>query len=229
MDGRGVFLIGALIGAAALGSSLSCSAPDPGAIVFSERLRGPGDPGSSGTSGPGASSGTSGPGTSSGSSGDGGSGADSGGPDPVFAQAPAFNGTAPAGQPPNAPAKGKNAAHTGAAGQDPAGQECQSCHAARDAFGGTAYTSINGQGRLTATAQIVVAGPDGKVYATAYTDADGNFWTDSVGVTIPPNSRVGIRNGAGKKRLMTMTISGDAGRACNAATCHNAQNHVYLD
>lgn len=221
MDVRGVFLVGAVIGAAALGSTLSCSAPDPGAIVFSERPRTGPDPAASSS----GASGTSGATTDSGTGEEGGT---SGAPDPVFAQAPAFDGTPPAGQPPNAPAKGKDAQHTGAAGQDPAGQDCQTCHAGRDAFGGTAYTSINGQTRLP-NAQIVVAGPDGKVYAVAYSDADGNFWADAIGVTIPPNSKVGIRDGKGKQRIMSTTISGDAGRACQSAACHNAQNHVYLD
>jgi hypothetical protein len=226
MDYRGVLLFATVVASAGL-ATLSCSAPDPGAITFSERAGGGGGGGESssgGTSGTtsggtGGSSGTSG-------GGDGGGGGEGGaGGDPVFG-----GSQFAAGNPPGGPAKGKQQHQQINANLDPSGVNCMQCHAGTWAFGGTLYTAITGGAGRVAGAEIRVTGPDGKAYASAYSDADGNFWVQSVGAPIPANSKAGVRNAAGKVKIMSATVAGDGGRACNEAACHGADtNRMFLD
>lgn len=133
-----------------------------------------------------------------------------------------------AGTPPNGPAKGKTT-HTMNATNDPSGVECMACHTATFAFGGTVYSKMDGTGTRVAGAQVVVSGPDGRVFATAYSDADGNFWIDNTGQPMPAKSRVGVRDGT-KSKVMNGEIGGAEGAKCNNATCHgNAALRVYLE
>ena len=137
------------------------------------------------------------------------------------------------GSPPNGPAKGK-AEHSavpapGNATNDPSGVDCMSCHASTFAFAGTVYSDISGGARV-AGAEIRVTGPDGKPFASAFSDADGNFWVPSTGAPIPEKSRVGVRSGT-KSINMTGVIGGASGARCNNATgCHgSASFRVYLN
>lgn len=222
MDCRGVLLVGLLSGAAIVSATTSCSAPDPGQITFAERPRGssgevvgPGGPGG-GPDGGGVEGGTSPEGGT-----DGGS---SGGKvDPVFGTSTFAPGKPGVG----APAKAANGAHGG----DASGKDCvvAGCHldVRPWAFGGTLYSDAAGAARVK-DAEVRVTGPDGKVYATTFSDVDGNFWLDSPGTPIPANSRVGVRI-AGKQMLMSGSIgAGQAG--CNqGGTCHGGgAGKVYI-
>ena len=217
MDYRGVLLVGMVCGAAILGATSACSAPDPGEVTFVERPRGTSGDLSSGGPGP----------TVEGGAGEGGAtdagteGGSSGAVDPVFGTT-----TFTAGQPGRgAPAKAANAAHAG----DSSGKDCivAGCHQGGWAFGGTLYTDGAGTARVAA-AEIRITGPDGKEYAKTFSDVDGNFWIDYV-APIPANSRVGVRTADGKKINMSGSVgAGQAG--CNqAGTCHGGTaGKVYI-
>ncbi|AKU97230.1 hypothetical protein AKJ09_03894 [Labilithrix luteola] len=75
-----------------------------------------------------------------------------------------------------------------------------------------------------------MTGPDGKEYAHAYTDENGNVWIDKpLTGDIPANSRAGVRKGTSVK-TMVGTIGGPSGAACNNAGCHgNAAQKLYLN
>ena len=208
MDYRGVLLIGAVIGAGALASSTACSGPDPGAITFAERQ-------SQSTGDPQGSSGASGTGGTSGTAADGGGG-DTGGPvDPVF-------GTTPfAYIDPGVTANNANDAHGGTV----EGKDCivAGCHlegAKPWVFGGTVYSTAQG-GATVPKAEIKIVGPDGAEVGTTYTDANGNFWLEKAGTTIPAGSRVGVRKEGGKAHLMATPLQpADSGCSANRANCH---------
>jgi hypothetical protein len=211
MEIRGVLLVGVLSGAAIVSATTSCSGPDPGYVVFSERVKGT-DQTSGGIVPPEEAgvvrvAGTTDAGSDAGSSGD-----------PVFGKT-----TFAAGQagPPVNVAKAANPAHNG----DASGKDCiqGGCHldARPWAFGGTLYSDAAGTARV-AQAEVRVTGPDGKVFASTYSDADGNFWFEASGtVLVPPaGSRVGVRNGT-KFLDMNGSISGQTG-CSKAAGCHGA-------
>jgi hypothetical protein len=205
MDYRGVLLIGAVVGAGTLAMSTACTGPDPGSITFVERPRGPGEPQAS-------SSGTSGT-ASSGSAGDGG-GSDAG-VDPVFGSTP-FGYTDP-----GVTANASNVLHANTVKD----KDCMvaGCHADGNrvwVFGGTLYTAADGA-TTVAKGEIKIVGPNGAEVGTTYTDADGNFWLDKAGTTIPAGSMVAVRRegGAGSKRMLTALQPTDNG-CSKAGTCH---------
>ena len=209
MNYRGVLLVGMVCGAGILGATTACSAPDPGEVTFAERPRGSGGDLSSGGPGPTVEGGVAEGGVAEAGKTDGGS---SGTADPVFGTS-----TFAAGQPGRgAPAKAANGAHAG----DSSGKDCivVGCHQGGWAFGGTLYSDAAGAARV-AGAEIRITGPDGKEYAKAFSDVDGNFWIDYV-TAMPANSRVGVRTADGKKMNMSGTVgAGQAG--CNqGGTCH---------
>jgi hypothetical protein len=221
MDYRGVLAIGLLSGAAIVGSTASCSGPDPGQVTFIERPRG--------SSGELTSGGTSNGGVDGGATIEGGTveGGTDGGSSGVVAD-PVFGTTAFAlGQPgQGAPAKAANPAHNG----DSSGKDCivAGCHLNQWGFGGTLYTDAAGTARVP-NAEVRISGPDGKEFQKTYSDVDGNFWIQGLGVPIPANSRVGVRTADGKKMSMSGSVGpGQAG--CNqAGTCHGGgAGKVYL-
>lgn len=222
MDFRVVWLSGIVIGTAAAAGA--CDAPDPGEITFSERSKTESSSGSSGqaSSSSGASS-TSSSGTP-GTDGGGSSSGEAGAADPVFG-----NSAFAAGNP-GQNANGANAAHAG----NVEGKNCiqAGCHLdaanAKWGFGGTVYTKATG-GTTVKNAEVRVTGPDGKTFGMAYTDDNGNFWFDGAGAKPPANSRVGVRD-ATKKKVMTGTVAGDPGAACNAPACHgNTAMRIFLE
>ena len=92
-------------------------------------------------------------------------------------------------------------------------------------FAGTVYETING-GATVKNAEVRVSDAQGKLFASVYTDDNGNFWYE--GAKPPANSRVGVRNAA-KKEVMVGVVAGDTGGACNAAACHGgAAMRIYL-
>jgi hypothetical protein len=217
MDFRGVLLVG-MVGAAGLVAAVSaCDAPDPGQITFIERPKGSSGELTSGgqPTGEGGAPTTEG-GTMTEAGAEGGSSGMTG--DPVFGTT-----TFAAGQagPPVRVAKAANAAHNG----DASGKDCivAGCHldARPWAFGGTLYTDATGTGR-TANAEIRITGPDGKVYASTYSDVDGNFWFETSDPKVPAGSRVGVRT-ATKVMDMSGTVGG-AQVGCQSTTCHGAGN-----
>lgn len=212
MDFRGVLLVGMLSAAAVAGATTSCSGPDPGQITFSERKltsdvtsggTPTGDSGTTAEAGGGKEGGVDGGGSSSG--------------DPVFGTTKFAAG--PAGPPVNV-AKAANPMHGG----DASGKDCVvgGCHldARAWAFGGTLYTDAAGTARVP-NAEIRVTGPDGKVYASTFSDVDGNFWIELGDPKVPANSRVGVRNGT-KQLNMAGTIGGAQVGCQKAAGCHGA-------
>lgn len=213
MDYRSVLLVVGLAGAGLAAATTACSGPDPGEITFRERPRG-----SSGELTSGGTSGLVEGGTDEGGTpGDGGTGGTDGAvkADPVFGTTTFTAGTPGRG----APAKDKNPAHGG----DASGKDCivVGCHLSSWTFGGTLYTDTAGAGRV-AGAEIRITGPDGKEFSKTFSDADGNFWTDTpAGAAPPPGSRVGVRNGT---KVMNMSGTIGAGQVgCNqAGTCHGA-------
>jgi hypothetical protein len=222
MDYRAVFLTCAIVGAGAVASTAACSAPDPQAITFSERPGSPGEP--QGTSSGGSSSTSSSSGATSSS---GGKAGDSGAP------ADAIFGTAPIKwQDPGIAANAANAAHNNTVeGKDCVQGGCHLGGAKAWLFGGTIYSAAQG-GATVGKAQIKIVGPDGAEVGSAYTDANGNFWMEAQGKTIPPNSKVGVRRegGTGTKMMATPLSNTDAGCNANRANCHGtaATGKVYI-
>ncbi len=222
MDYRGVLLLGMLSAAALIGAATSCSGPDPGQVTFIERPKG--SSGELTTGGlPVVEGGV--PVTEGGTPGEGGTkegGSTSG--DPVFGTSTFAAG--PAGPPLNV-AKAANPMHNG----DASGKDCvvAGCHldARAWAFGGTLYTDATGTARVP-NAEIRVTGPDSKVYASTYSDVDGNFWIELGDPKVPAGSRVGVR-AAGKMMDMSGSIGG-AQVGCQSGACHGAGNpgKVYL-
>jgi hypothetical protein len=216
MDYRGVLLVGMLSGAALVGAATSCSGPNPGEVTFIERPKG-----SSGELGTppiveGGTVATEGGTTTEGGGADGGSSGMAG--DPVFGTTAFAAGSA---GPPIRVAKAANAAHNG----DASGKDCivAGCHldARPWAFGGTLYTDAAGTAR-TANAEIRITGPDGKVYASTYSDVDGNFWFETSDPKVPAGSRVGVRT-AGKVMDMGGVVGGMQ-VGCQSPACHGGGN-----
>ncbi|MBX3209017.1 MAG: hypothetical protein KF764_28550 [Labilithrix sp.] len=205
MDYRGVLLITAVLGAGAFASSTACSGPDPGALTFAERQTqgSTGDPGSSGTSGT--------PGTGDGGATEGGAAVD-----PVFGTTP-FTYVDP-----GVTANDANPAHGGTV----EGKDCivGGCHLEGGrpwVFGGTVYTAAQG-GAVVPKAEIKIVAPNGSEVGTTYTDANGNFWLEKDGTTIPAGSKVGVRRegGAEAKHMITALQPTDRGCSANRANCH---------
>ncbi len=218
MDYRGVLLVGMLSGAALVGAAASCSGPDPGEITFIERPKGsPGELTSGGSSNGGVEAG---PTAEGGPVSEGGAEGGSSGMarDPVFGTTAFAAGSA---GPPVRVAKAANPAHNG----DASGKDCivAGCHldARPWAFGGTLYTDAAGAAR-TANAEIRITGPDGKLYASTFSDVDGNFWFETGDPKVPAGSRVGVRT-AGKVMDMGGTVGG-AQVGCQSTACHGAGN-----
>jgi hypothetical protein len=217
MDYRALVLVVAVAGSCTLGLTVSCYAPDPGEITFSERPKSgisSGDP--VGTS----SSGGDGGGTSS-SGGDGGG--SSGAPLTAFSGAPAYAAGAANGN-------SNNGSH--ATGN--VGTNCQDCHkngGTGPAWGiaGTIYAAPTGA-VIVAQAEVRLVGPTGTELAKVYTDALGNFWSDPIAGGIPAGSKIGVRNGTLTK-LMSTALAGDNDGACQRAGCHaaGAQGHMFLN
>jgi hypothetical protein len=207
MDHRSVLLLTVVLGSAALASS-ACTGPAAGSVSFSE-----GTSEAVKDSKTGSSSGAK---SSSGDSPDG----------PAAAADPVFKDAFTAGTAQGGPAKGQ-ASHTvlpapANATKDPSGLNCMQagCHIDTFAFGGTLYADVAGSAPV-AGAEIRVTGPDGKTYASTFSDADGNFWASSTGVPIPAGSRVGVRKD-GKVQEMGGKVEGADGAKCNNTTCHGS-------
>ncbi len=215
MDYRGVLLLGMLSAAALVGAATSCSGPDPGQVTFIERPKGSsGELTSGGPPGPTVEGGVTPAEGGTTTDGGGGEGGSSGTPgDPVFGTT-AFALGAPGR---GAPAKMANAAHNG----DSSGKDCivSGCHLNQWGFGGTLYANAAGTARVP-NAEVRISGPDGKVFQSTYSDVDGNFWIDGLGMPIPAGSRVGVRTADGKKSEMAGAI-GPAQAGCSqGGTCH---------
>lgn len=209
MNFRGLLLIGAVVGAGLVAGAAACSGPDPGALTFSTRP-------SSGVSEP--------QGTDSGAAAATDAGVDAG-PDPIFGT------TAFAYVNPGVNANAAADEHAGTV----EGKDCMvaGCHldgAKVWVFGGTLYSSADG-GAPVARGEVKVVGPNGVEIAKAYTDANGNFWVEKAGTTIPAGSKVGVRKeGGGKPRLMATGLQpGDSG-CSKGGTCHGGQTgKVFAD
>jgi hypothetical protein len=216
MNVRGLLLFGSLVGAALFGGAQSsCSGPDPGFLEFRER----------GRTDPTASSG--------GTPTDGGGGEGGGPADPVFGTSTFAPG--PVGPP--APAGNRAGPASTQHMNTVVDKDCflAGCHDGTVGptwgFGGSVHVAATG-GAPVAGAEVRVTGPNGTVYASTYTDADGNFWiAQPAGGPIPANSRVGVRN-ATSKQIMTGTVSGPGatGGGCNSGgTCHGgAMTKLFL-
>jgi hypothetical protein len=207
---RGALLASAVLGAGALGATAACSGPDPGAIRFSVR------PGASGES-----QGTPSP---SGAPADAAPEA-SPPPDEVFGTTPFLYVD------PGVIANAADGEHEGTV----EGKNCitPGCHADGSkqwVFAGTLYSSAAGTATV-AKGEIKVVGPNGAEIGTAYTDANGNFWLDKPGATIPAGSKVGVRKeGGGPARLMAAGLQPTDNGCSNAGTCHGGQQgKVYAD
>lgn len=212
MKVRGALLVGAVVGAGVLGAVVACSAPDPGALSFSVRPGASGEPQGSSSSSTGAP-------------------ADAAveaapPPDPIFGTEP-FKYVDP-----GVVANTANAAHAGTV----EGKNCiaTGCHGPGSSrpwvFAGTLYSSSAG----TTTAvkgQIRVLGPDGTEVGTTYTDANGNFWLEKAGTTVPAGSTVGARKeGGGPTRAMQTKLQTTDNGCSKGGTCHGGQTpKVYAD
>ena len=230
MDYRGVLAITMLLGAAGLAAA--CSAADPSTVNFSERPKGQTGDLTSGGPSPtdGGSSGTSG--TSGSTSGEAGTdGGSSGQPITAFTGAKAFNAAgATVGV-------SQNAGHNFAGNtppSNPAGHNCVDCHkqggsAAGAVWGiaGTVYTSGAGTTPIKG-AEVRVVDAAGKELALVYSDADGNFWSDTIVGGIPGGAKAGARNATVTKLMSTALTTQDSG--CQKAGCHVAgsQGRVFL-
>ncbi len=212
MDHRFVLLAVLALGCTSV-AAVSCSAPDPGAITFAERVGAPLQP--------------SGPGGSTSSSGDGGGpapdgGASSGAPDPVFGT------TAFAYQNPGLVANGANVAHAGTV----VGKNCvqASCHAPGSPkvwlIGGTVF---DGPASTTTVAQAEVRVVDatGRELAKAYTDPNGNFWLEKGALPdIPANAKAGVRTATAVQRMGAGITGPTVG--CNNTGCHVDGNKLWV-
>lgn len=208
MDYRSILLISAVAFGGSLAALTACTAPDPGAITFAER------PSSSGGEPPIGTGGT-----------DGGGDTGAGGANTVF-------GTTPlAYVNPGVAANNADVTHAGTV----EGKDCQTtgCHLDGPkvwVYGGTLY-GAQGGGATVAKGEIKIIGPNGAEIGSAYTDANGNFWLEKVGTTIPAGSKVGVRKeGGGAPRMMDAPLQpGDSG-CSKAGTCHGGtQGKVYAD
>lgn len=197
MSSRSILLVAAVLGAGA-SSFLSCTAPNPGEITFSERPRG-------------SEQSSSGGGGSSSSGGDG-----SDGPaDPVFGTDP-FEYADPGARAND----NEMGTHAGTVeGKNCVTSECHDGAGPKWAFAGTVYSTITG-GDTVAQAEVRVVGPDGKEFGRAYTDGDGNFWLEKDDRP-PAGSRVGVRRAGGRPMHMAATVEGTVGASCNGDSgCH---------
>lgn len=224
MNYRSVLLMGLLGGAGVVGSTSSCSGPDPGQITYSERPKGTtGDLTSGGTSGTSGVTPTDG-----GSSGaeTGTEGGTSGLPVTAFTGAAPFDPAGASVGSSNVPASHPN-------GGNPAGVNCMTCHGpagpanAKWGIAGTVYTTAAGATPL-AKANLRIVDAKGKELASVYSDPLGNFWADTIVGGIPAGSFVGVRNATVTKLMTTALAAKDSG--CQQAACHvaGAQGRVFL-
>ena len=217
MEYRVVWLSGIVVGTAAVASS-SCYAPDPGEVTFSERPRTESSSGVASSGGPSSSSSSGG---SSGGDGGSSSGGEAGAPDPVFGMSAFAPGN------PGQNANGASATHPGGTVE---GVNCftAGCHldtGPKWGFAGTVYETING-GATVKNAEVRVSDAQGKLFASVYTDDNGNFWYE--GAKPPANARAGVRNATAKMNMVAV-VAGEAGGACNSAACHGgAAMRIYL-
>jgi len=211
MDYRGVLLVGVVLGMGVVASATACSAPDPGAISFSERPGGGTSDTASGKQG-----GTPGGTTSGGPTTDGGGTTEAGGTtsDPIF-------GTSTfAWEDPGVTANNANAAHNNTV----EGKNCiqAGCHlggAKPWAFGGTVYSAAQ-NGQTVPKAEVRIVKPDGTEYGHAYTDANGNFWLE-MATPFPDGSKVGVRKEGGTSAGHMATLLKPDSNGCSATgTCH---------
>lgn len=197
-----------------LGGVLACSSPDPGYLEFAER-RGTLDPAAvpSSTSNPGSSG-----------SPDAGGTVDAGGP----AGDAVFGTTTFAYQNPGQAANNADGAHGGTVeGKDCVVAGCHGNGGKPWLFGGTVYNAATA-GQTVAQAEVRIVDPTGKEVAKAYTDANGNFWFDKGALTIPANSKVGVRT-ATKVARMATPLGATGGGCNNAAGCHGTTMRVYVN
>lgn len=97
-------------------------------------------------------------------------------------------------------------------------------------FAGTLYSTA-AAGATVAKGEVKVVGPNGADIGSAYTDANGNFWLERAGTTIPNGSKVGVRKeGGGAPKLMATGLQ-PTDRGCSkGGTCHGGQSgKVYTD
>ncbi len=215
MVNRSVLLIGVLLGTGAVAFVPACSGPDPGAISFEERPPSGLASDTPGTGGTGGTGGTSGDGGTTGT----GPKTDGGGTKDFF------NNEAFAYADPGSKANAHTGTHVAPTNQIPLqGKNCvqAGCHLDTKpwAFAGTLYTDVNGTATV-AQGEIRIVKADGTELTRAYTDADGNFWLESPDRP-PAGSKVGVRKAGGTPKMMTGTIEGATGAACNAGGCHGS-------
>ncbi|HSO35249.1 MAG TPA: hypothetical protein VLT33_22125 [Labilithrix sp.] len=117
---------------------------------------------------------------------------------------------------------------------NPAGQNCIDCHKAGGSaagaiwgIAGTIYTSAAGTTPIKG-AEVRVVDAAGKELALVYSDANGNFWSDTIVGGVPGGAKVGARNATVTKLMSTALTTQDAG--CQKGGCHVAgsQGRVYL-
>ena len=206
MDYRGLVLIAAMSGAGILAVT-SCTAPNPAEITYGEP-RGVAPIGTSGSD-PGEG------GTSSGEGGATDGGGEASGPVTAFSGAGAYNAAGAAQGSSNQAANHPNAGN-------PAGVDCMSCHGPAGGAGskwgiaGTVYTDGTGATPVE-KAEIRVVDSTGKELALVYSDALGNFWSDTIVGGIPAGAKVGARKGA--TALMSTSLTA-ADSSCNRTGCH---------
>ncbi|MBX3261994.1 MAG: hypothetical protein KF782_20085 [Labilithrix sp.] len=98
-------------------------------------------------------------------------------------------------------------------------------------FGGTVYNAAQGD-QVVTKAEIRIVGPNGAEVGTTYTDANGNFWLEKEGTTIPAGSKVGVRRegGAEPKYMATPLQPTDRGCSATRANCHGTDGtgRVYV-
>ena len=213
-DHRVVLLAGAVLCAAFAGAS-ACTAPDPGAITFSER-----------PSGTGGDTSSTGGGTTTTTTGDSGTGTTVT-PDAVFGTT-TFAYADPGLQ------ANKQTAHNGpVVGKDCA--QSAACHQANNTsgapvwtFAGTLYAA--GGKTTIAKGEVKVIGPDGGAVGNTYTDQDGNFWYQ--GDPLPAGSKVGARADgvAAAQHMSTALLATNTGCSSAGSNCHGttAQGPVHV-
>ncbi len=192
-----------------------CSAPDPGAVVFTPHGNGPTSSGQTPPPNPGASGNPQ-------PSGDAGSPLEGG---PIVSGDAAvdsgtsaiFSGAFSAGNQPQTTAA-QNHANRGQGVVPSKDVNCMTCHSANGPghqfmFAGSIYTDVNA---TTGAANVEVRVVDNAgTGISTYSDADGNFWLVS-NTPVPLPGQSGARDANGHTQIMPQALA-DPG--CNS--CHN--------
>ena len=211
-----VFGLGAMIAAVGV-AGWACSAPDPGDL-------GETDPGKKPSGNTKFDAGTGG--TDAGSTG----GNDAGGPqtsnDP-FAGADPYQSKTP-------DQSTKRSGHNQFPDQNPAGENCFTCHASGASagaptfwLGGTAYTKKDGV-PVGPGVEVRVRSSDGTYSKSVYTDDFGNFWLRSDSGGSFPQVNIGVR-AADQTQKMSTQIGSATGGCSASGTCHGgSQGKVFL-